>query len=380
MPRNARNNSRRPRRPARAPLRARAVRSRAPARRPPAPRARPYRAPTVNAFDNHEVHMSPGAEQYTAGMLSPAMAPPCGMPVGGTPSEKNKCFARGRLATGTANCGFILVAPGRLLVNDSTATGTMGIAITGATYAGTQLTNVLGTGVTAVAANSPYPEAFYGNAALKGRLVAAEVRVRYSGTELNRGGDAVVYCDPNHNSLSGLTDAQLLSNAAAGRSFIAMEEWISCKYNGVVDAGEETFLGTITSATVKNANHCMAIMINSAVAGATFDFEVYAHFEVIGTAATTTLTKTVSDPIGHGAVNAAVQQAQIEHAGSHEEPEFVERALTAIIHTVAGGTSRVGAPLAHESKMEVVKAGVKKYLPSILRGAVKYAPMALALL
>lgn len=321
------------------------------------------------------IHLSPATEAYATAMLNPSDSPAAGMPIGGLPSEKNKCWARGRMSTGTNGVGYILGVPAGIAVNDGRCA-----FVTGSAFAGTTISNtVVANQVIPVSSNSPYNTTQFGSATLKARFVCGEIRVRYIGTELNRGGDAVVYCDTNHNSLIGFSEAQLLSYSACGRSFISMNEWISCKYNGVVDPTEENYvIDPISSVLAKNANACMVIWINSAVAAQPFDYEVWGHFEVIGSLGAA-MTTVAPDPIGHTATNGASQKAQIDHPGSHDEQGYVEKALTTVLHTVTTGQSRVGDNLDHKGVMQTITQGVKKYLPKIIGGVEKYGPTVLEL-
>lgn len=309
--------------------------------------------------------MSDAGKAYLAAITNPSMAPACGMPVTGFPTEKNKCWARGRMATGTNGTGFILGVPSNIAVNDANCA-----YVTGATFVGTFL-DTSGTGITAVKSNSPYSSASYGAALLKSRFVAGEIRIRYIGTELNRGGDAVVYCDTNHNSLVGATagtEAKLLSYAASGRSFIDMHEWISCKYNGVVDPTEENFVVDPSSSVLtKNASACMAIWINSAVPAQPFDYEVWGHFEVVGSLGAA-MTTTTPDPIAHTAVNSAAQSAQITHPGSHEEHEYMTKTLGETAKTIVVGQTKVGDVLDHKGVFNVITNFVKNHKDQIIHG------------
>lgn len=319
------------------------------------------------------IHLSPATESYMHSVLNPADAPAAGMPVGGIPSEKNKCWTRGKMNTGTTGFGFIMVSPGLGMANDSVS-----IYNSIGTYAGSTLTTAA-TGVVSANSNSPYASSAFSASGLKGRLVACEVRIRYTGTELNRGGDCTVFCDPNHQELNGLTDVQLLANASAGRSDIEMREWISCKYNGVVDPNEESFVTALTPTAMKCANKCMAIVINSAVAAQPFDYEVYWHFEIIGSLGAS-MTATSPDNVGHAAVNSATQKAQIDHAGSHEEEGFLHKAVTTVLHTVTSGISKVGDILSQEGVAKTVEHGIAKYLPKVAGFVGKYGPMAAMIL
>jgi len=322
---------------------------------------------------NVGLHVSDATESYMHGIVNPSDAPACGMPIGGLPSEKNKCWARGRMSTGTNGTGFILGVPAGITASDARCA-----FVTGPAFAGTAISNtVVANNVIAVSSNSSYTLAQFGSSTLKSRFVCGEIRVRYIGTELNRGGDAVVYCDTNHNSLIGYTEAQLLSFAAAGRSFISMQEWISCKYNGVVDPTEENFvIDPISSVLTKNANACMAIWINSAVANQPFDYEVWGHFEIIGSLGAN-MTTTTPDPVGHTATNSAAQDTQISHPGSHDEHAYGTSFMGKLFHTVTVGATKVGDILSDKGTQDIMKGAIAKYGPKVLKGLTKAAPLLL---
>ena len=260
--------------------------------------------------------------------------------------------------------------PATAAANDSI----MGTA-SASTYALTTMSAAPGATVFGLQSNSSYITSQFSAAGVKYRLVSSEIRVRYVGTELNRGGNAVVYCDPNHNNVSGFNQAILLSNPSAGRSDIEMAEWISCKYNGVVDPTEENYAFAFGTVDSKANNWLMAIAIQSAVAAQPFDYEIYCHFEIIG-ANSTNLSSTISDPVGHGAVNTAAQTAQIAHPGSHEEVDYMHKLASGALHVVAAGASRVGDILGQEGTAKAVVHAVEKYVPKIAGFVGKYGKYA----
>jgi len=320
------------------------------------------------------LHVSNSTEAYMHGIANPSDAPACGMPIGGIPSEKNKCWSRGRMSTGTNKLGFILFSPSSIAANNIPCAW-----VTEDSFAGTVI-SAPGTptaGVTPKTSNSPYGIAQFGSDLLKARFVCGEIRVRYIGTELNRGGDATVYCESNHNTLVGYDETKLLSYAACGRSFIGMNDWISCKYNGVVDPSEENFVNTPNAnANTKNANPCMAIWINTAVASQPFDYEVWGHFEIIGSIAAN-MTTVTPDPTGHTATNSAAQETQINHPGSHEESHYMTGLLGKVFHTITTGASKVGDILSDKGTQKVIMGAIQKYGPKVLGTVAKTAPLLL---
>jgi len=324
------------------------------------------------------ITLSPATEAYSHAILNPSDAPAAGMPVTGIPSEKNKCWVRGTLTTSSTGFGFIVCSPAQSMVSGGVCITTNDPAIAGGANS-ISTSPVAGTNLQ-YSTNSPYVAGQFGATAVRGRFVAGEIRIRYIGTALNRGGDVIVYCEPNHNDLTGATTQSLLTNASAGRAPISMTEWISCKYAGVVDPTEENFVASITSSIVKNANNCMCMIINSAAPASKFDFEGWFHFEIIGNVSASLVT-TQPDPVGHTAVNGAAQAAQVEHAGTHEHQDYMKSAFGKILHTISTGASRFGDIVSHAGTLKAIGQGVEKYMPKIMGGVVKYgAPLAIAAL
>lgn len=333
--------------------------------------------------DAQEIHLSEGAGQYMHALADPINAPPCGLPLGGLSSEKNKCYIKGSMGTSAAGAGWILFSPGSMVANNSgTAASTYGVVYTTTANVGTPSTMAftatpIASQVIGVDSNSPYAVANFSQTGVKFRLVSAEIRIRYIGTELNRGGSVIVFTDPNHNSLIGVNQSALLANQFAGRAAIKDGEWISCKYNGLVDSTEEVYSLAVTTGGCKAVNNCMGIMVQSAAVSQLFDFEAYATFEIIGTTGAG-MTPNNADPTAFATINGSMQQSQAEHPGTHEQHSFLSGFIQKVGHGIQSAVSHVGPVLDAMQRFKTVEKFAEKWIPKALGATAKYGvPLAL---
>jgi hypothetical protein len=189
------------------------------------------------------------------------------------PSRKITTFSKGAMYTGTAKFGFVLVRPTAGVANDSVfATHSL------ATYPGTVFDDTASATIQALYSNSDYAAAAFGSTAntAEYRLVGCGVRVRWRGTELDRGGVASPLATPDGDSIDGASFA-FVTGYGQPTPAIRDGEWISAtwKPNKLMPAA--AWQNSTTAAAF-----CLGIGIESAVAGAAFEFEIYGHYEVIG--------------------------------------------------------------------------------------------------
>jgi hypothetical protein len=121
------------------------------------------------------------------------------------------------------------------------------------------------------------------------------------------------------------------------------DKWVSLKWDGVAAPEEEAFYGTVTNhgwLNLTSAVPCFAIMTNSTETQ-TFDWEFYAHFEVVGHLARGK-TPTWADPQAVGVVNTAIRIAnQTSDAQSHSSPLWRSK----LLHYIKEG-ARMAMPYA----------------------------------
>lgn len=186
-------------------------------------------------------------------------------------SLKQHCFSKGTFETGSQNVGFVAVQPWLGSVTGSCGTyslnGYPGNTITSTTAAG-QVASLGTNSMFATGDIGPSPLAQY-------RLISACLRVRYTGTELNKGGTIHALQHPEHESIDGITIPGIDLYRQAGR-FQVSREWTTVNYiptnSGTVYY--ETFAGV-------PANMFMGIMVESPQNN-TFDYEFYGNYEYAG--------------------------------------------------------------------------------------------------
>lgn len=258
-----------------------------------------------------KVQFSSCAQDYGDSLLCPwGPAAPC-LPMGfPLPSAKRKVFCRGEATVGTEAIGFIALAPGRMCCNDVSA-----VYSTNGQFAGTtvDVTSPDDPGVDATGSNSDYKLGDMGLDAVQYRLVSAGVRVKYRGTELNRGGRYIMIEEPDHQSLQGLTMGALLAydNATTMRP-PGEDVWLSVLYSGPKTPGEIEYaaapLSNKPSTQGTAANDWLIVVALEGQPQLTVEWEAWANFEFIGSPAR---GKTPShyDPIGSFSIANALDVA-----------------------------------------------------------------------
>lgn len=298
------------------------------------------------------VRLSPCARAYAHTLMNPFEGPMGCVP--STPallSRKVRVFARTTMTTGTNQFGFVCADP-----RSSTANGNVCLKVTTATYAGTtfDLATTPPTGVTDVVSNSDYAT-LGGTTGITVRPVGSGIRMRYAGTELNRGGIVVGLQDPNHNSLQGRTQANLESDINSKR-FTVSRNWVTVLYKPAYQA--DTDFGNIVANTGAAADLCffMGLCCTApATAAAVFDVEFFTVFEAQGAAVRGTTISEV-DETGFGAVQTALLRSN--HLLPHEGPPKVDGFLADVGDVVAKGTSAVVSFASSPLAKEIASAGL----------------------
>lgn len=233
------------------------------------------------------------AEKYGLSLMDPFEGPAdaC-MPV--TPamnSRKMRPFVRGQLSTSsTTGFGFLIANMLAFANNVSTAWKS------GATYAGSTLA-ITGTGVTVLTSNSDMASSAFGDGLANYRLVSMGMRVRYRGSELNRGGRVVVLEEPDHAQLVGLTVDQVLAYEKA-KEFEVDGKWCTLLFSGPVSPEEYDYQSSTVIATISNPYMAIIVEAASATTSVTYDYEIFWNYELIGP---TVRGKTTSDADDVGA-------------------------------------------------------------------------------
>lgn len=186
-----------------------------------------------------------------------------------TPSSRIVTKCRGVATVGTAGYGWVVVYPWSMAASDAAAVWYTGASYTGSTFAGSTTT-----GVTSTSPNSPFTTSTIGDNSAIYRLVACGVRMRYTGSELNRGGRAIAICHPAHSTL----DSMAFSDVEAYENIMSRpitNDWV-CAVHQPISTPEVNFVAS----TSGHADY-LGVMVQ-AVAGVGFEFDVYAHLEFTG--------------------------------------------------------------------------------------------------
>jgi hypothetical protein len=252
-------------------------------------------------------HLSPCSEHYLTALLDPfdlegGLA--CIPDLLDFPSFKCLAISRGTFNIGTGQMGFVVCNP--LAESNNTIT----VISSTAAYTDTELPALLPTtGVTQTAVGQfPYDNSSFGIDLRAGRTVGCGVRVRYTGTELNRSGRAIlVRLMSTAASLSSATVADLLERSDIP-SIAINREWINVCYLPTTESDYEYGYGN-GEITVDLEGATLGIVVDGAVAGNGFEYEIYWHKEYKnnGPYGLIGATPSHSDIVGLSAVRNTVQ-------------------------------------------------------------------------
>ncbi len=284
------------------------------------------------------IHLGPNTVNWMRALSNPESAPLAGVPVAPVQRARSlRVFAKGTLKTGdtsTSSTGFVAMNPEGGVSNDSaTASGGFVRASDLGTFAGSTI-GLAGTGVSGFNSNSDYTSAQVGtgNTQFEYRVVAAKLRVRYTGTELNRGGEIVGLLDPNHFSLQGRSQASLLTDIDAVKLPV-VQKWATLRWKPFSsqsrnDAVYNSALPTYTPAATDTSFY-MGIMLTapSVATQLTFEWEAYAVYQAYGP-----LIRGVecvpADILGYNAVSSALLTSGM-HKLTHDPDAQVTKNLLA---------------------------------------------------
>jgi hypothetical protein len=202
-------------------------------------------------------------------------------------TRRHKAFIRGVFNTFTDGTGYMVLAPNRisnanpltnnywppLIYSNGTATSPgFGVFDTGLLVSATD---------NAQSFNTDYGFPVLGST--QTRVVGAGIRVRYTGTELNRGGTLHCVEQPTHLTLSGLTIANVSQLESYFREPIT-RNWTTLVYTPVQEQ-EINFNSDPTNTSVlTNFTHAIGFIFAAAAVGVSqqFEFECICLYEAVG--------------------------------------------------------------------------------------------------
>jgi len=257
-------------------------------------------------------YMSPCAKKYLKALCDP-FQPITGVCIPDNqdaPSLKFFSRVRGGMNVGTGQVGFV-IASAQNQTNDSFA-----VCSTIATFV---TINVPQAGVTVGTLSVPNAQFPYTTAQLNAfgyvaRVVAAGIRIRYTGTELNRSGRVFCVRVPSDQTLVAATVPGILSRSNV-KTKIVDRSWHGLSY---IPTLSSDFDYKSTDQVLGAANVDLVIGVEGAVAGNGFEYEAVWMHEICNGAAAlgvNPLTTSHSDTVGLSASRSFFEQTEINDAG-----------------------------------------------------------------
>lgn len=248
--------------------------------------------------------MSSCAQNYARSLANPFTGPEnaCVPNYPALQSLKQRSWSKGVVSTGTLGIGFVWFDPRVGAVNDLNC-----VFYTDNTFAGTAFSVPPTVGVGFSKSNSGLVSTQFGpQATLAYRVVSAGVRARWTGTELNRGGQMICLQNPNHASLLGLAPVNLDLVQQTVRLPVKDDQWTNTLFFPL-DSDDlnfrKTFPNTATAADSDSYYIGIMFVAPSGGTGGTFEWEVYFNHELTGYNVRGQ-TPSHNDPSGFAAVNA----------------------------------------------------------------------------
>jgi hypothetical protein len=303
-------------------------------------------AETVKPQHSKEhVMLSNQAHEYSKAVADPFGSKPCGIPsFPSLPSLKVKTWAKGTFQTsGTTGFGFIAVDPRAAVVNDTDS-----VMYSTSAYAHSHVRNT-GLGSVSAATNAPYTTAQISAAAdaLSYRVVASGLRIRYIGTELNRGGYKIGLRDPTGSTLADRNIPAFEAETQAVR-FSVDRKWTTITYqpwqSNLLEFAQSLGVGGSVpdAATVVAPSRQFwmgfAVQAAEATTSLAYEFEFYTIVEYQGSISTGQ-TVTMHDPVGHAAVGATLVNSKALQPTQLSSAERVSSTLEHVSHYVKHGIS-----------------------------------------
>lgn len=288
-------------------------------------------------------YLSDCASDYTRCLANPFTGPLACVP-GPYPimTRKLRVFIKSSFTIGSQGAGFVWCNPMNSLVNNHDC-----VNFTGADYASAGgyagVANGAGTTLIQTArSNSEYDAAAFGESpgTAQGRVVSCGLRIRYSGTELNRAGTVVAFSDPTHSTINGMTPANI-SLEVQSRRFPVTRDWTTVLYMPVI-AEDYQLINVSNALTAANVaagtlSWYMGFQVIGAVVATSFEWEMFTVFEVNGRAVRG-MTPSHSDPTGLAAtMNVSNSAAPVQGPAEVHEKSFLSKVTDNLKFAISHG-------------------------------------------
>lgn len=241
------------------------------------------------------------ARDYARALVNPFTGPLACVPsFPALMTRRMRCWSKGTFTTSSTNSfGYILAEPTNMVVNDVDAvacsTAASNVTVAANTVAGDP-------NIALFRSNSEYVQAQIGSGAglVQYRIVAMGIRIRYIGTNLNQGGIINGLHEPDHDTLVGNGISQFDAQTEARRLPVT-RNWATVVFKPVNSVNFNFANATGGSST--NTAWYMGFVLQSAVPSQTYEFEVYAIYELEGRIIRGK-TPSHADPVGLSSVTA----------------------------------------------------------------------------
>lgn len=320
-------------------------------------------------------HLSLTTSDCARCIANPFTGPVCGIPTYPTTmSFKQRSWVKGQFSTGTGGIGFIIGNPFQGSFNDIDA-----VVYSLSTYAGTTITELLGATVVSGKTNSQYLSTQLGSGTnkLQFRPVAAGLRIRYTGSELNRGGQIIALVDPTHDDMNGRSISDLDSEVTSVR-FPVNREWVTVLHRAVTNA-------ELQYQSAYQNSFYMGLMIAAASAATplSYEFEFYVVTEFQG-APVRGQTPTPHDPTGYAALDYVTQMSphlRPNTMSPHErEGSVVGQVAKYLAHGISHVTQHHSDHIKQIAHAASSSASGGTWYESLWNGIKSVAPVAMSLL
>lgn len=227
------------------------------------------------------------------------------------PSYKFQTTVRGVFQIGTAGFGYVSYDPWLAVHNGATVAAPRTNAPVRFTQSAFSLAwfdpTIIPVGTAVAASNSmiTVSQMQSGTETREFRLVGAGLRIRYSGTELNRGGRCVVYRNRANVPIDGLPNISSVLRDNFYSASPVDREWKTVTY-APSRSEDITYERYVDPITVNTIGFPIFLGLVESTPGNTFEFECTSHFEMIAGQVGLPITPSHADPTGFGAVTSSM--------------------------------------------------------------------------
>lgn len=250
----------------------------------------------------------------------------------------------GQTSLGTKGVGFFLLSP-TSIANDAVG-GDRALILTSSSYAGDVLQGfdvTSGTGIVfGNMSRMPYSTSALTSATgPRFRIAAIGFRIRYTGKLMDRGGSMILVRHPDNEDLTNMTYDQIVGLNNSVRVPVT-DRWSTVNWLPV-NAHDQAF----DKYTTGLSKHSLGAFIAGPVPGATFDIEIMAFHEYIGSSLMTTPSH--SDSTGIAAIRNSLPTTIIANADSY----------TATVYNAMQAFLAGGATVATVNALPYISSGAR---------------------